>query len=55
MYSVHDLHVWELVDGMSIGTVHIVVDYESDIKTIFSSLKVFLRFKFGFVFRRWWE
>eukprot|EP00008_Paramoeba_atlantica_P003053 CAMPEP_0201487918 /NCGR_PEP_ID=MMETSP0151_2-20130828/16374_1 /ASSEMBLY_ACC=CAM_ASM_000257 /TAXON_ID=200890 /ORGANISM="Paramoeba atlantica, Strain 621/1 / CCAP 1560/9" /LENGTH=325 /DNA_ID=CAMNT_0047873093 /DNA_START=326 /DNA_END=1303 /DNA_ORIENTATION=+ len=39
VYSVHDLHVWELVDGMSIGTVHIVVDYESDIKTIFSSLK----------------
>mmetsp|Transcript_29055 Transcript_29055/g.40188 ORF Transcript_29055/g.40188 Transcript_29055/m.40188 type:complete len:424 (+) Transcript_29055:201-1472(+) len=37
--SLHDLHVWQLVDGMSIGTVHVVVDYQADIKKIFSALK----------------
>ena len=50
MNSLHDLHVWQLVDGMSIGTVHVVVDYQADIKKIFSALKVFFFFNSSIFF-----
>ncbi|GAM22483.1 hypothetical protein SAMD00019534_056580 [Acytostelium subglobosum LB1] len=37
--SLHDLHVWQLVDGMTIGTVHVGVEEGSDFALIVESVK----------------
>ena len=48
MKSAHDLHIWQLVDGMDIGTVHVILDHDADVRPIFSQIKVSFPLKLSF-------
>lgn len=37
--DVHELHVWQLVDGVSIGSVHVVTDSAFDLQDLVGSVK----------------
>lgn len=37
--GVHELHVWQLVDGVSIGSVHVVTDSAADLHDLVGSVK----------------
>jgi len=39
LVSVHDLHIWQLVDGMTIASVHIAIEEGVDFNTIVTQVK----------------
>jgi len=46
LISLHDLHVWQLVDGMTIASVHIAIEEGVDFNQIVSEVKKIFH-KFG--------
>jgi len=45
LVNVHDLHVWQLVDGMSIASVHVAIEEGSDFSHLVQDIKkVFHKF-----------
>jgi len=39
LMSLHDLHVWQLVDGMSVASIHVSVEEGVDFNTLVSDVK----------------
>jgi len=39
LLSIHDLHIWQLVDGMTIASVHIAIEEGVDFNTIVNQVK----------------
>jgi hypothetical protein len=39
VHAIHDLHVWQLIDGLSIGSVHVVIDHTIHFSQISDKIK----------------
>jgi len=39
LLSVHDLHIWQLVDGMTIASLHVAIEEGTDFNTIVADIK----------------